>query len=203
MVGGVAELRDRLEWWENRPLWGKTAVVTAPGSRPAFWWKLCRAGARWEKSHPGDRPARRFQPPRCRLAHLADYAWVIFTSANGVAAFFQRLFDRGRDVRALGGAKLAAIGPATAQALRERGLVADVVPASFVAEDLAAALLPLMAPGSRVLLARAAQAREVLPETLARAGVPVDVVPVYQVKKPADIPAEAPALSLNRGRLTS
>ena len=76
--------------------------------------------------------------------------------------------------------------------MRERGLVADVVPSSFVAEDLAAALLPLMAPGSRVLLARAAQAREVLPETLARAGLQVEVVPVYQVKKPADIPPRGP-----------
>ncbi|MFZ2089872.1 MAG: uroporphyrinogen-III synthase, partial [Desulfobaccales bacterium] len=130
-------------------------------------------------------------PLDAALQHLSAYAWVIFTSANGVAAFFQRLFEQGHDVRALGGAKVAAIGPATAQALRGWGLVADVVPGRFVAEDLAAALLPQIAPNSRVLLARAAEAREVLPEILTRAAIQVDVAPVYQARPPAGIPAEA------------
>jgi uroporphyrinogen III methyltransferase / synthase len=99
--------------------------------------------------------------------------------------------DQGLDVRALGRARLAAIGPATAQALRARGLTADVVPTRFVAEDLAAALLPRIAPGSRVLVARAQAAREVLPETLAQAGIQVEVAPVYQARPPAGIPEEA------------
>ncbi len=193
VVGGVAELRDRLAWWEKRPLWGKTAVVTRTREQASTLVELlAAAGARClEVPTLEIEPPDDFGPVDAAIAHLADYAWVIFTSANGVAAFFERLFEQGRDLRTLAGAKLAAIGPATAQALRDRGLVADVVPHSFVAEDLAAALLPLMTPGSRVLLARAAQAREVLPETLARAGVQVEVVPVYQVKKPADLPAEA------------
>jgi uroporphyrinogen III methyltransferase/synthase len=193
VVGGVAELHQRLAWWEKRPLWGKTAVVTRTREQAsALVELLSAAGARClevptlEIATPGD-----FGPLDAALHHLSDYAWIIFTSANGVAAFFQRLFEQGYDVRALGGAKLAAIGPATAQALRERGLVADVVPARFQAEDLAAALLPHIAPGSRVLLARAEQAREVLPATLAQAGIQVDVAPVYQVRKPQDIPEEA------------
>jgi uroporphyrinogen III methyltransferase/synthase len=193
VVGGVAELHQRLAWWEKRPLWGKTAVVTRTREQAsALVEMLSAAGARClevptlEIAPPGD-----FGPLDAALQHLHDYAWVIFTSANGVTAFFQRLFEKGYDVRALRGAKLAAIGPATAQALRERGLVADVVPTRFIAEDLAAALLPHIAPGSRVLLARAEQAREVLPETLAQAGVQIDVVPVYQVRKPQDIPEEA------------
>jgi uroporphyrinogen III methyltransferase/synthase len=193
VVGGVAELHQRLSWWEKRPLWGKTAVVTRTREQAsALVELLSAAGARCleiptlEIAPPGD-----FGPLDSALNHLSDYAWVIFTSANGVAAFFQRLFEKGYDVRVLGGAKLAAIGPATAQALRERGLVADVVPARFVAEDLAAALLPRITPGSRVLLARAAQAREVLPETLAQAGIQVDVAPVYQVRQPQTIPEEA------------
>ena len=103
-------------------------------------------------------------------------------------------------MRGLGRAKLAAIGPATAQALLERGLVADVVPARFQAEDLAAALLPRISPGSRVLLARAQVAREVLPETLAQAGIQVDVVPVYQARQPQGIPAEARPL-IEPGRI--
>jgi uroporphyrinogen III methyltransferase/synthase len=193
VVGGVAELHQRLAWWEKRPLWGKTAVVTRTREQAsALVELLAAAGARCleiptlEIAPPGD-----FGPLDAALAHLSDYAWVIFTSANGVAAFFQRLFEKGYDVRVLGGVKLAAIGPATALALKERGLAADVVPARFFAEDLAVALLPQIAPGSRVLLARAEQAREVLPETLAQAGIRVDVAPVYQMRKPQDIPEEA------------
>jgi uroporphyrinogen III methyltransferase/synthase len=193
VVGGVAALREHLAWWEKRPLFGKTAVVTRTREQAsALVELLSAAGARCLEV-----PTLEIVPPDDlgpwdrALERLPDYAWVIFTSANGVAAFFQRLFDKGLDVRALGKAKQAAIGPATAQALRERGLVADVVPARYQAEDLAAALLPKIAPGSRVLLARAQAAREVLPEILAQAGVQVEVAPVYQARQPADIPAEA------------
>lgn len=193
VVGGVAALREQLAWWEKRPLFGKTAVVTRTREQAsALVELLSAAGARCleiptlEIAPPDD-----LAPLDKALEQLAAYAWVIFTSANGVAAFFQRLFDKGLDVRALGRAKLAAIGPATAQALRERGLVADVMPARFQAEDLAAALLPRISPGSRVLLARAQVAREVLPEILEQAGVQVDVVPVYQARPAAAIPEEA------------
>jgi uroporphyrinogen III methyltransferase / synthase len=192
-VGGVVELRSSLAWWEKRPLFGKTAVVTRTREQASTLVELlAEAGARCleiptlEIAPPDD-----FGPLDAALARLADYDWLVFTSANGVSAFFQRLFDKGLDVRALGRAKLAAIGPATAEALRMRGLVADVVPARFVAEDLAAALLPRLAPGSRVLLARAQAAREVLPETLAQAGIQVEVAPVYQARQPAGIPEAA------------
>jgi uroporphyrinogen III methyltransferase / synthase len=193
VVGGVAALRERLAWWEKRPLFGKTAVVTRTREQAsALVDLLAEAGARCLEI-----PTLEIAPPDdcgpldAALGHLSGYAWVIFTSANGVAAFFQRLFDQGLDVRALGRAKLAAIGPATAQALRERGLVADVVPARFVAEDLAAALLPRIVPGAQVLLARAQVAREVLPEMLAQAGIQVDVAAVYQARPPTGIPEEA------------
>jgi uroporphyrinogen III methyltransferase / synthase len=193
VVGGVVALRQHLAWWEKRPLFGKLAVVTRTREQAsALVELLAEAGARCleiptlELAPPDD-----FGPLDAALAHLADYDWLVFTSANGVAAFFQRLFDQGLDVRALGRARLAAIGPATAQALRARGLTADVVPTRFVAEDLAAALLPRIAPGSRVLVARAQAAREVLPETLAQAGIQVEVAPVYQARPPAGIPEEA------------
>ncbi|MFW6127193.1 MAG: uroporphyrinogen-III C-methyltransferase [Thermodesulfobacteriota bacterium] len=193
LVGGVATLRGRLAWWEKRPLFGKTAVVTRTREQAsALVDLLSAAGARCleiptlEIGPPDD-----YSPWDAALENLAEYSWLIFTSANGVAAFFERLFDKGLDVRTLGKAQLAAIGPATAQALRAWGLVADVVPARFVAEDLAAALVPRLAPGSRVLLARAQAAREVLPEILAQAGIQVDVVPVYQARPPAAIPEEA------------
>jgi uroporphyrinogen III methyltransferase/synthase len=131
---------------------------------------------------------------------LAGYDWIIFTSANGVAAFMPHLFGTGQDVRALGRAKIAAIGPATAAALRPYGLIPDVVPNSFVAEDLAAALAPHMRPGVKVLLARAQVAREVLPESLARMGAEVTVVPVYKAQAPQALPSEAEAV-LREGRV--
>ena len=108
-------------------------------------------------------------PLDAALESLASYDWVIFTSANGVVAFMQRLFERGLDVRALGRAQIAAIGPATAQALRDYGLMADCVPETFRPKTWPRPCLPQLAPGQRVLLARAQAAREVLPEVLAPA----------------------------------
>ena len=195
VVGEVVRLRDRLAWWEKRPLWGKVAVVTRTREQAsALVELLTEAGARClevptlELAPPDD-----FGPLDQALDKLGGYQWIVFTSANGVIAFMKRLFEKGRDVRALGRAKLAAIGPATAEALRGYALVADVVPARFVAEDLAESLLPRLEPGSRVLLARAQQAREVLPETLTQYGVEVEVVPVYQTMIPVAVPPEAMA----------
>jgi uroporphyrinogen III methyltransferase/synthase len=193
VVGEVAGLRERLQWWETRPLCGKVAVVTRTREQAsALVELLAAAGARCleiptlEILPPDD-----FAPLDAALQNLADYHWLVFTSVNGVNAFMKRLLQRHSDLRAMGHLKLAAIGPATALALRRYGLIADVVPARFVAEELAAVLLPQVEPGSRVLLARAHLAREVLPETLAAHGVQVDVVPVYQMHLPRAIPPEA------------
>jgi uroporphyrinogen III methyltransferase/synthase len=112
----------------------------------------------------------------------------------------KRLFGHGQDVRALGRAKLAAIGPATAQALREYGLAADLVPPDFRAEGLIEALGPRLAPGTKVLLARAQVAREVLPQGLMRLGVEVDVAPVYKARHVTEIPPEAQA-ALQEGKV--
>jgi len=202
VVGGVVELAERLKWWENRPLWGKTVVVTRARSQAsALAALLTAAGARClEVPTLEIVPPDNFAPLDAALSHLSGYDWVIFTSANGVAAFMNRLFQQGMDVRALGGAKIAAIGPATAQALNEWGITPEVVPASFVAEELAAALTPRISEGTRVLLARAQVAREVLPETLARMGAQVDVAPVYKALPPQALPQDA-AAALQEGRV--
>ena len=107
---------------------------------------------------------------------------------------------RGRDVRALGGLKIAAIGPATAESLRAYGLKADVVPPAFKAEVLLEALGPQVTPGSKMLLARAQIAREVLPQGLMRLGATVDVAPVYKSRLPHEIPPEAEA-ALQEGQV--
>lgn len=144
VVGEVAGLRERLKWWETRPLWGKVAVVTRTRQQAgALSRRLSELGARVVEI-----PALQILPPEDfgpldqALASLWDFHWLIFTSANGVEAFFRRLWEQGRDLRAVGHLRLAAIGPATAQALERQGLKADVIPDSFVAEELARALLP-------------------------------------------------------------
>ena len=202
VVGGVVELRDRLKWWETRPLWGKTVVVTR--SRPQasrLVELLAAAGARClevptlEIGPPDD-----FAPLDQALKDLAQYQWVVFTSANGVAGFMARLLAQGRDLRALGNLKIAAIGPATAESLQAHGLKADVVPAAFKAEVLLEALSPQVTPGSKLLLARAQIAREVLPKGLVKLGVEVTVAPVYRSRLPREIPLEAEA-ALKEGRV--
>jgi uroporphyrinogen III methyltransferase/synthase len=114
------------------------------------------------------------------VERIDEYAVVCLTSPNGVALLFETLAEHGRDARALAAATVAAIGPGTAAALAEHGIEADVVPERFVAEALAAALEGVEVKGRRVLVARAAEARDVLPEALSERGAEVDVVPLYE-----------------------
>ncbi|MDA2913649.1 uroporphyrinogen-III synthase [Acidobacteriia bacterium AH_259_A11_L15] len=132
------------------------------------------------------KPPRSWQAFDRALEHLDDYAWVIFTSANGVEFFFRRLRAKRKKIRPLKRARLAAIGPSTAAALRQRGLRADVVPIEYKAEGLLRALARREKSwqGKRVLLARAAKAREALPRELRRRGARVDVVEAYRTVVP-------------------
>jgi uroporphyrinogen III methyltransferase/synthase len=130
---------------------------------------------------------------RAAIARLDTYETVIFTSANGVTAFCERLRDCGREPAALAASELVAIGPATAQALEERGLWPSVVPEEYVAEGVIAALdaRARRLAGRRVLLPRARQARPVLPDELRRRGATVDVVTVYDTVPAASLPCPA------------
>ena len=202
VVGGVVELAGPLTWWENRPLWGKIVVVTRSRDQASHLVELLNAaGARClevptiEIAPPAD-----FAPLDAALQNLPRYDWVIFTSANGVCAFMDRLFHKGLDVRALGRARLAVIGPATAEALRQYSLMADVVPDTFQAEGLLSVLAPRLLGGTRILLARAEHARDVLPEGLTRLGAKLDVVPAYRALPPSSVPLEA-AEALAEGRV--
>lgn len=129
-------------------------------------------------------PPRSWRPLDAALRRLAGYDWFVFTSANGVEFFFSRLHKKGKNRRALADARVAAIGPATAAALRARGVRADVVPEEYRAEGLLRALKKERWQGKRVLLARAAQAREVLPRELRRRGARVEVVETYRTVLP-------------------
>ncbi|HTU77429.1 MAG TPA: uroporphyrinogen-III C-methyltransferase [Solirubrobacteraceae bacterium] len=180
VVGPVAALAEQLAWLAPRPLRGLSVAVTrARAQASGLARKLEALGASVVQT-----PVIRIQPTPGSRAEAIDpspYDLVCLTSANGVAALFERLDDgshpRG-DARALAGAKIAAIGPGTARALAGHGVLADVVPERFVAESLVEALTSL--PVRRALIARAREARDVLPDALRARGARVDVLALYE-----------------------
>jgi uroporphyrinogen III methyltransferase/synthase len=190
VVGAVAALD--LAWFENRPLFGKRIVVTRAREQASeLRVRLEALGA-----EVLELPAIRVEPIDFVLPAVGGYSWLVFTSANGVRAFFERGLDAaGLDARALGGVRLAAIGPGTAAALEARGLRPDLVPERFVAESLLEGFPEPGTPGERVLLARAEQARDVLPEGLGERGYVVDVLTVYRT-----VPAEPDPVLVERVR---
>lgn len=163
LIGEVVALRERIAWFERRPLFGQRIVVTRPRGQAEEMTRLLRE----QGASVGHLPAVEVRPPRdwgpvdAALADLGSYNWIVFTSVNGVRYFLDRLRATGRDLRALGGVKLAVIGPATAAALRAYHLEPDAMPATYRSEELAETLLPRVA-GQRVLLARADRGREVV-----------------------------------------
>jgi uroporphyrinogen III methyltransferase/synthase len=200
VVGTVVGLRSQLAWVEHRPLFGKRVLVTRPRPQAGdLVRRLERLGA-----VPFVLPAVDIREPADwtavdrALADLSGYHWLVFTSANGVHALVRRLRHLGRDLRALGALRLAAIGPGTADALRSYYLEPDLVPAEYRSESLAAAL-KVQAAGQRVLLARADRGREVLRQELAA------VAEVHQIAVYAQadaVPADSEELdSLRRGEI--
>jgi uroporphyrinogen III methyltransferase / synthase len=175
VVGDVARLD--FAWFENRPLFGRSVVVTRAREQASeLRRRLESLGA-----EVIELPAIAIEPLSFEVPALDRYHWIVFTSVNGVDAFFDRGLDRaGLDSRALAGSRIAAIGPGTADALRARGLRPDLVPERFVAESLLEAFPEPTAAAAPVLLARAEQARDVLPAGLAERGYEVDVLAVYR-----------------------
>ena len=174
VFGPVVGLRRNLAWVESRPLHGHTIAVTrAREQASGLAARLRELGAEVVQA-----PAIRIRPLDGPAPELDGYDLICLTSPNGVALLFERLLAAGQDARALAGATVAAIGSGTARALADRGIVADVVPERFVAEGLVEALAGT--PIARALVARAAQARDVLPDALRERGAQVDVLALYE-----------------------
>ena len=177
VFGPVAALHDRLRWFERegrRPLAGVTVAVTRARAQASGLAERLRAlGATVVET-----PAIRIVAIDGPAPELGAYDLVCLTSPNGARLLFKRLSAAGRDARALAGTRVAAIGPGTASALREHGVIADIVPERFVAEGLLDALADV--PVSRALIARAVEARDVLPEALRARGAVVDVLALYE-----------------------
>jgi uroporphyrinogen III methyltransferase/synthase len=181
VIGAVAALHAELDWRSPGPLAGASVVVTRARAQASELAARLRAlGAVVVET-----PAIRIVPTSEELPPLERFDLVCLTSANGVELLFERLAARGEDARALAGASVAAIGPGTARALREHGVIADVVPERFVAEGLVEALAGVAV--SRALIARASGARDVLPQALRERGAEVEVVDLYgTVAEPID-----------------
>ena len=195
IVGDVADLRAELGWLSAaRPLSGVSVAVTrARAQASELATRLRSLGA-----HVVEAPAIRIEPLEVRIPDLSGYSLVCVTSPNGA----EQLLDRVRDARTLAGPVIAAIGPGTARALRERGIEPDVVPERAIAESLVEALRDV--PVERALIARAQDARDVLPDALRERGAQVDLLALYRtLAEPLADADRAAALDADYATFTS
>jgi uroporphyrinogen III methyltransferase/synthase len=193
VIGSVAGLRDRLAWFEGaRPLLGRAVVVTrARDQASALAVRLAAEGAEVIEA-----PVIRTEPlPDVQLRPIAEYDLVCITSQNAIEPFFEALRRQGTDARGLAAARVATIGSATAAELSAHGIDPDVVPTRQVAEGLVEALAGEDVDGRRVLVARAEEGRDVVPDALRERGADVDVAALYRTvpESPAPPTLEAAA----------
>jgi uroporphyrinogen III methyltransferase/synthase len=186
VVGDVVNLRDELNWFEMRPLFGRRIVVTrAREQASAFLKALAEQGAECIEFPTIEvAPPQDWAPLDRAVRSLESYQWMLFTSVNGVKWFLERLGFLGKDVRDLKGLKIGAIGPKTAGAWLGFGIKPDLVPQEYRAEAIVECFKKWKMEGQKILLPRAAKAREILPHELRKMGAHVDVVPAYQTIMP-------------------
>ncbi|MFP4039083.1 MAG: uroporphyrinogen-III C-methyltransferase [Desulfosudaceae bacterium] len=202
VIGQVVRLRETISWFETRPLFGKTIVVTRARPQASGFLRLLSSYGADCLACPTINvlPAEDTAPLDACLEKLADYDWLVFTSVNGVSCFFERLFASGRDARALGHLKTAVIGPATRQRLLDFGITSDIIPDSYRAEAVITAFEREEMAGKAVLLPRAAGARPILPEELVKMGAAVDEISAYYTV-PDTSAAEELRAALAEGRV--
>jgi uroporphyrinogen III methyltransferase / synthase len=195
VVGEVVRRREELEWLERRPLHGRRVVVTRARAQASGLAATLRGLGAEVVELPAIRIESRIESEEVRkiAGALGVYELVCLTSPNGVRLLFEAMENAGVDARALAGVTVAAIGPGTARALADRGILAEVVPERFVAEGLIEALEGHEVAGARVLVARAAEARDVLPDALRERGAEVEVLALYETvrEQPGDDEIEA------------
>jgi uroporphyrinogen III methyltransferase/synthase len=187
VVGGVVALREKLNWFEKKPLFGKRILITRQKAQAEDFVKLIEdAGA-----IPVEFPVIETVPPDSwdaldnSIKMLDRYKWIIFTSANSVRFFIERLKFNGKDIRELKGIKICAIGPKTASSVESLGVKVDSMPEEYIAEGVIKEMLKIGVKGEKMLLPRAEVARDILPEELRKMEAEVDVVDAYKTVKPA------------------
>ncbi|HZI30762.1 MAG TPA: uroporphyrinogen-III synthase, partial [Candidatus Binatia bacterium] len=182
IVGDVVKLREKLNWFEQRPLFGQRVVVTRARTQAAdFTQRLAELGAEvLEIPAIKTVPTTNKQDIVDALLELNAYDWLVFTSANGVTAFFELFFKRFQDLRDLGGARIAAVGPATAAKLRELHLQVDLTPDEALGAKIAAAFAKNESVENlKMCLLRAGEANPDLPQALEKLGAIVDDIAIY------------------------
>jgi uroporphyrinogen III methyltransferase/synthase len=188
IVGEVVTLRDSMKWFENRPLMGKKIVVTRARKQASDLVRLLAdLGAECVEC-----PTIKIVPPDDyqlldqAIDNISSYNYLVFTSVNGVIFFFDRLFDKGLDVRCLGHIRTATIGPATSAQLKKYGIISDIIPESYRAESVVTAFHKESIQGKKILLPRAKDARPVLPVELTKMGAQVDEIITYAASPVSD-----------------
>ncbi len=180
VVGGVVSLREKLRWFDNKPLFGKKVLITRPRRQSV----ALSAALEREGAEPVEAPTIEINLNSRVIGNvinrLGDFDWLVFTSANGVAAFYEAVSEKGLDSRVLAGLKICAIGPATAHALASEGVRADLVPAEFSTEGILASLKGKRIAGKSFLLLRADLATTELEDELERRGASVKRLSVYR-----------------------
>ncbi len=186
VIGKVADLREKLRWYDSLPLFGKRVLVTRTRDQASsLSVALTESGA-----FPIEVPTIEVQRLAdyaeldAELGRLEEYDWVMFSSTNSVDVVFDRLAEDGRDARAFAGARVACIGDATARRLRARGIVPDLIPATYVSESVLEAFSGVDMDGRRVLLPGAEEGRDVLAKGLAERGAQVRRVAAYRTATP-------------------
>ena len=184
IIGDVVKLRENFNWFETKPLFGKKVIVTRTREQASkLVEKLEDLGA-----YCYEIPTIKIEPiinekVFYTLENLYKYNWIIFTSENGVRIFFKILWERGNDLRVLGNAKIAVIGKATKNILKNFGIRPDLTPEKeFTQEGLVSAFSKININNNFILIPRAKEAREFLPEKLRENGAKVDVLPIYETK---------------------
>lgn len=194
VFGEVVKLRESLNWFEGRPLFGKKIVVTRTRSQAGE----LSAHLRCLGADVDEMPTIRIEPPENikEFAQLVQdahkYSWIIFTSPNGVDSFFDMFFKLYKDARSIGGAKIAAIGPGTQKRVQHYHLSVDLIPDEYVAESLVRKLLDEgSVENEMILLVRPSSARDIIAEGLAEAGAIVDEAIAYQTVSESEDPTGA------------
>jgi uroporphyrinogen III methyltransferase/synthase len=186
VVGEVVKLRETLNWFETKPLFGKKVIVTRTRIQASALVKLLEE----QGAEAIEFPAIEIVPPQSwdeidrAIEDLGSYHWIIFTSVNGVELFFKRLKTKRKSIMELKGVQITTIGEQTAKAVKSLGLNVDVIPYEFSAEGIVESFRETDIKGKRILIPRAKEAREILPVELQKMGAEVHVVTAYETKKP-------------------
>ncbi|MDR2826010.1 MAG: uroporphyrinogen-III C-methyltransferase [Deltaproteobacteria bacterium] len=202
IIGKVVKFRDQLNWFEKKPLFAKGIVVTrARDQFSDIAALLSEQGANVIQFPTIEIKALPdYSEVRKAIAHIGSYDWVAFTSVNGVKFFWEQLYALGLDTRVLAPCRIAAIGPATAQALKNMGVVANFIPERFVSESVVQGLTTLGIKDKRILIPRAVTTRDVLQKQLKAAGATVDVLHLYETM-PSDANREELLELLEKGAI--